>query len=123
MCGGCKVTKELQGKGGRVWELQRSQWGSKNVAVLFPTELDCKRLEQGRRESVKNPKEKRDGGREWKGSQQGEANHSNNKSREQSKKEQVLYATGRGRRALGSLGFSYSTLAVCSRVLFSLLFT
>lgn len=62
-------------------------------------------------------------GRAWMGSQQGEANHSNNNNRDQSKKEQVLYATGREMRALGSLSFSYSTLAVRTRALFSLLFT
>lgn len=63
-------------------------------------------------------------GRACTGSQQGEANHSNNNNnRDQSKKQQVLYATGREMRAPGSVGFSYSTLAVCTRALFSLLFT
>lgn len=80
---------------------------------------DCK---EGENVREKNPEEPELEGRAWKGSQQGEANHSNN-SREQSKKEQVLLCNGRETRALGSVGFSYSTLAVCTRVLFSLLFT
>lgn len=67
MCGCSKTTKasesfvELQGKGRRVWELQRTHWGSKIMGILFPTELDCKRLERGRRKCAKNPR----GGGRW----------------------------------------------------------